>query len=61
MPKADINKTIEVKDYSDTKQDEDSVFLSFRFEAYSFSPETAKELGEALIDHAENLENNEGN
>ena len=54
MGKTEVSNTIAV-------EGEKEVRLSFRFEEYAFTPETAKELGEALVEHAEEQLEDEGN
>jgi len=44
------------EDTPKAETDGDKVLLSFRFEQYSFSEEEAKDLGQELIDAADNLE-----
>jgi hypothetical protein len=46
MEKTEVSNTI-------TVNTDRGIKLSFRFEEYMFTPETAEKLGEALIEHAE--------
>jgi len=61
MGKREINDTIEVAGIDDHETNSRTLVLSFRFETYTFTPETAKELGEALVAEAEEQLENEGN
>ena len=61
MGSREINDTIEVAGIDDPETDSRTLLLSFRFETYTFTPETAKELGEALVAEAEEALDNEGN
>lgn len=61
MGKREINDTIEVGDTEENELHDRSIILSFRFETYTFVPETAKDLGEALVAEAEEQLEDEGN
>lgn len=61
MGNRQVTNTIVVKEPENKELYQNSIILSFRYETFSFDPETAKELGEALVAEAEEQLEDEGN